>query len=126
MVGKRATNGESFQMKQNFSDRKFQFWQYRVNHGELLVRSPMDARNPRNIDIMFCGVKYVDLPRQITNLEIDNPTEADMARATERLGKPLKQKNVIVLKSEDRRFLVVASVVKIVESDMDIMASPFE
>jgi hypothetical protein len=39
-------------MKTTFDDRRFQFWQYRVSHGELLVRSPKDAAHPRNVDLM--------------------------------------------------------------------------
>jgi hypothetical protein len=50
-------------MKASFDKRKFQFWQYRVSHGEVLVRSPKDAAHPRNVDLMFVGVEYVDLPR---------------------------------------------------------------
>ena len=32
-------------MIKKFGDRNFQFWHYRVSHGELLIRSPKDANN---------------------------------------------------------------------------------
>ena len=112
-------------MKASFPERKFQFWQYRVSHGELLVRSPKDAVHARNADLMFAGVEYVDLPRVIPDLEVDEPSDEDVARARERLGESVQRDHVIVLRSQGRRYIVVASAVKAVESDMDIFDSPF-
>lgn len=113
-------------MKTTFDGRRFQFWQYRVSHGELLVRSPKDASHPRNVDLMFVGVEYVDLPRFLPDLEIDEPEEPDIARAQERVGKPVERQSVIVLMSQGRRHIVVAAAMKAVESDMDIFDSPFQ
>ncbi len=113
-------------MKASFRGREFQFWQYRVSHGELLVRSPKDAAHPRNIDLMFVGGQYVELPRHLPDLEVDEPTEADVARAVERLQEPFAHETVIVLESQGRRYLVVAAAVNVAESDMDIFDSPFE
>ena len=113
-------------MKTNFAGRSFQFWQYRVSHGELLVRSPRDAAHPRNVDLMFVGVEYVDLPRYLPDLEVDDPNDEDLARAQERLGKPVERKSVVVLKTEGRHYVVVAVAVMAVESDMDIFDSPFQ
>jgi hypothetical protein len=112
-------------MKTSFVGRKFQFWQYRVSHGELLVRSPKDAVHPRNVDLMFAGVEYVDLARFLPDLEVDEPNNEDMTRAQERLGKSVERQNVIVLKSQGRHYVVVAAAVKVVESEMDIFDSPF-
>lgn len=113
-------------MRASFLGRSFQFWKYRVSHGELLVRSPRDDAHPRNIDLMFFDVEYVDLPRFLPELEIHDPEEADMARAQERLGKQAELRTVTILKSHERRYMVVAAVMKVVESDMDIFDSPFE
>jgi hypothetical protein len=113
-------------MKTTFAGRKFQFWQYSVSHGELLVRSPKDAAHPRNADIMFAGVEYVDLPRFLADLEVDEPSDEDLARAEERLGKPVGRQSVVVLKSQGRHYLVVAAAAKAVASDMDIFDSPFK
>lgn len=113
-------------MKASFVGRSFQFWRYRVSHGELLVRSPRDDAHPRNIDLMFFDVEYVDLPRFLHGLEIDDPEDADMARAQERLGKHVELRTVTILKSLERRYMVIAAVMKVVESDMDIFDNPFE
>jgi hypothetical protein len=75
-------------MKTTFAGRRFQFWQYRVRHGELLVRSPKDAAHPRNVDLMFAGVEYVDLPRFLPDLEVDEPEDEDLSRAQLRLEEP--------------------------------------
>jgi hypothetical protein len=75
---------------------------------------------------MFAGVEYVDLPRFLPDLEVDEPNDEDLARAQERLGRPIERQSVIVLKSEGRRYMVVASAMKAVESDMDIFDSPFQ
>jgi hypothetical protein len=112
-------------MKTGFIGRRFQFWQYRVSHGELLVRSPKDAAHPRNVDVMFVGVEYVDLPRFLPDLEVDEPNDDDVARAEERLGKPVERQWVVVLKSQGRRFVVVAAAVQAVESEMEIFDTPF-
>lgn len=49
--------------------RKFQFWEYLVSQGSLLIRSPFGKIHKTNIDIMFAGVKYIDtliFPGEIT------------------------------------------------------------
>lgn len=125
MVAGWETGPESIPMKKSFAGREFQFWLYRVSHGELLVRSPKDAVHPRNIDLMFAGVEYVDLPRSLPALEVDEPKEADLARAQERLGRPLDRQSVVVLESHGRRYVVVAPVVRLAETDMEIFESPF-
>lgn len=113
-------------MKTIFAGRKFQLWQYRVSHGELLIRSPKNGGNRRNMDLMFVGVEYVDLPRFLPDLEVDDPLDEDLSRAQERLGKPIERPSVVVLKSQGRRYIVVAAAVKATESDMEIFDSPFE
>ena len=113
-------------MKASFVGRIFKVWLYRVSHGELLVRSPQDLEHSRNIDLMFAGVEYLEIPCLLPHLEVDEANDDDVARTSDRLGKLVERRNVIVLKSEGRRFLVVAAWMKAGESDMDIFDSPFE
>lgn len=111
-----------------FPGRSFQLWEYHVSHGMMLVRSPVRTGilGDTNIDIMFAGVEYVDLPRHLDNLSIADPDPPDLKVAQDRLGKAPKAANVFVLVSDNRRFIVVASVMKVAESDMDIFESPFK
>lgn len=114
-------------MKTNLSGRKFQFWQYRVSHGELLIRSPRVGDNERNIDLMFTDVVYTDLPRFFDALEVVEADPLDLARAEERLGKPVVHpERVFVLECQGRRYILVATWLKIAETDMDIFESPFD
>jgi hypothetical protein len=106
--------------------RKFQFWEYHVSHGELLVRSPRDSVNPRNVDIAFVDVRYVEMPRFLSDVELGEVTHDDVTRAGERLGTPVVDRNVFILRSGGRRYVVVAGAISISESDMDIFDSPFD
>lgn len=113
-------------MNEILKGRTFQFWEYRVSHGQLLVRSPRQAEATRNVDLMFSGVEYVDLPRFLPELELDVSGDDDVLRAQERLGKPVEARTVIVLKCRGHRHIVVAAGMSCAESDMDIFESPFD
>jgi hypothetical protein len=74
---------------------------------------------------MFAGVEYVDLPRFLPDLEVDESNDEDRARTQERLGRPVDPQSVVVLASQGRRYIVVAAAVRFTESEMDIFESPF-
>jgi hypothetical protein len=117
-----------------YPGRKFQFWSYRVSHGELLVRSPRFAAGEKNVDIMFAGVSYVDLPRFLPDFEVEGATAPDViAFAQERSGQPVTSaladkpdaSQAFVFRCGERRYVVVASWMGIAESDMDVFDTPF-
>ncbi len=112
-------------MKKQFNGFVFQLWEYRVSHGQMLVRSPKSPTQDVNVDIVFAGVEYVDLPRYLRELEIDEPTEADIAFAVDRLGKPVEANAITVLTAKGKPHIVVAAALNVGESDMDIFESPF-
>jgi len=112
-------------MTKVFPGRTFQFWEFSVSHGAMLVRSPRTEFVP-NIDIMFWDVRYVDLPRDILpELELDDPNDMDIAFVQERLRTPVKSQDIVVLKVGGRRYRVVAGGIKVAESLMDNYDSPF-
>lgn len=74
---------------------------------------------------MFFGVEYLDLPRFLPDLEVDEPSDQDLAKAQERLGKAVERRSVFVLKTQGRNYLIVAAAVQVAESDMDMFDSPF-
>ena len=113
-------------MKAAFPGRSFQLWEYKVSHGMMLVRSPKSAEAPSNIDVMFAGVEYADVPRYFSELRIEEPDPADLSFARKKLGKQETAATVTVLECEGRRYVVVASGIKVVENDMDIFESPFQ
>lgn len=112
-------------MNKRFDGRVFQLWEYRVSHGQMLVRSPKSPTQEVNVDIAFVDVEYVDLPRYLREVEIDDPTETDIAFAVDRPGKQVEAKAITVLKAKGKRYIVVATAAKVTESDMDIFESPF-
>ena len=112
-------------MLAEYPDRRFQFWFYRVSHGELLIRSAKEAPGTRNIDVMFVAVEYVDLPRVFDGLAIVPAAPADVARAEERVGHALDPARVVVLVTEGRRHYVIAAGCMVQENDLDLFELPF-
>ena len=97
-----------------------------MSHGQLLVRSPKDANHSTNLDLMFSGVEYMDLPRHLGQIEVHEPDETDVLFIRERLAKQGGSDSIFVLISDSRRYRVVAAALKISENELDIFESPFE
>ena len=56
------------------SDRDFRLWEYRVSHDQLLLRSPQGETHWRNLDLIFVGVEYLDLPTLLRGVELRQAT----------------------------------------------------
>lgn len=113
-------------MTTQYAMRNFQVWLFRVGHGELLVRSPRDEVNSRNVDLVFVGVDYMDLPRVLSGVVVFATSLDDIRRAEERLGRPVDRSTIRVLETEGRRHLVVAAHFSIEENDLDLGEVPFD
>ncbi|GGA16752.1 hypothetical protein GCM10008018_71490 [Paenibacillus marchantiophytorum] len=111
---------------QEIKDRKFQFWFYRVSHGELLIRSPKSKENPKNIDIMFFDIRYIELPRFLDEIMLDEATNEEILYLNNKLGEPLKDRKVTIIVSRGIRYLIVASFFKVKENELDLFELPFE
>ncbi len=66
-------------MKTSFKSRVFQTWEFKVSHGHLLIRSPKTSDHPTNIDLKFADVQYMELPRFLRGIEVDEPNEIDIS-----------------------------------------------
>lgn len=118
-------SGEPFPMIEQLNDKKFQFWEYLVSHGSLLIRSPKKGDQQYNVDIKFYGVEYVAVPRHLEGI-VQSKVNAEEVKHVERmLGKPVNKDNVFVLESSTGRHLVVAAKMKVEENEADIFNSPF-
>jgi hypothetical protein len=84
----------------------FKFWEFRISHGKLLIRSPKYLSQTVNVDIMFTGVLYVDLPSYLGNIDIDSPTEAETSLITDRLGKISSDDGIFIVKAQVKRFAI--------------------
>lgn len=103
----------------------FQTWEFKVSHGQLLIRSPRDTSYSTNVDLMFFGVEYMDLPRHLGQLEVQQPDETDISFIRERLAKLDSSDSIFVLISGSRRYRVVAAAMKIAENEREIFDTPF-
>lgn len=113
-------------------ERMFQIWEYWVSHAQLLLRSPGDLRCPpgtseaRNLDLMFVGVEYIELPAVIEGLELAESSAEDHRVAAQRIGHPVPAGHVFVLATAGRRHLVVAGGLTVLENDRELMQSSLE
>jgi hypothetical protein len=128
-TGVQAGNlGSSMKLKLPSTDtgHGFKVWEYRVSHKQLLLRRPKATDSSKNLDVMFSNVQYMDLPSTLPDLEIEEPNKDDIAFAESRAGKKaLKNDKVFVLKSDNRRHVIVAGDVAVRESSMGLFESPF-
>jgi hypothetical protein len=103
-----------------------------VSHGRLLIRSPQspgtldEPKQTTNVDLHFWGVDYFELPRILRGIEIAPPMEQDVERIGAILCKRISPVNIVVLRSGDQRFFVVADSFEITENEWDIFESPIE
>ncbi|OQY50404.1 MAG: hypothetical protein DRR08_24675 [Candidatus Parabeggiatoa sp. nov. 2] len=109
-----------------FFERTFRLWEFNVSHNQLLLRSPKKKSQPRNIDIAFVGVGYVDIPTKLDGITFCQPTADEIDRICERLGKKVAHDEIHVLSSAGKRYLVVATAKKVWDNDFDIFESSLE
>jgi hypothetical protein len=105
--------------------RKFQLWHYIVSHGHLLIRSGIDNRETTNIDISFTAVTYVEVPRHLGEITLDEPTDEERARLKARTDKFYDDYQTTVIVSGLNRFYVVSSWVSIEENQLDLFDAPY-
>ncbi|WP_178382334.1 hypothetical protein, partial [Paenibacillus sp. P3E] len=71
-------------------------------------------------------VQYVELPRVLPDLIIVEVSDDEVKYVNEKLQKEIKANDIVVLLSSGNRYLVVCSIMKIVENDLDLFELPFE
>lgn len=114
------------------SPRTFKVWEYQISLGQLLVRSPKapattnEPEQVTNLDVVFLRVEYLAVPRLMRGLELATPTNDEVARMGQILGRPVRADEVKVLVSGEHRHIVVAASASVSENDWDILDSPFE
>ncbi len=52
------------------SDRYFTVFDFLISHGQLLLRSSKDDSSVKNIDIVFFGIKYIQLFTSLIGISI--------------------------------------------------------
>jgi len=60
----------------NFT-RRFQVWEYKVSHGQLLLRSVKGDGLPTRVDVLFKSVAAVHLPTAFDGLSVSETSEGE-------------------------------------------------
>lgn len=113
--------------KMELYERKFKLWFYQVSHSEAIIRSPkMDGNKvyDKNIDIYVGDIDYIEMPCILQELWIDKATQDDVAYLRQKCNKDITVERIVVFVSEGRRYYVVASIIKIMENDLDFATLP--
>jgi hypothetical protein len=103
----------------------FEIWSYLGSKRRLYIRSTKGDSQPKNVDLIFHGVSYIDLLTIFWGLEIVPPTEQEIQRATEIVGMELHPDWIHILRSRERRSMVVAETMSIEENDRELHDLPF-
>ncbi len=106
--------------------RSFRLWEFQVSHGQLLLRSPKSESESQNLDIVFAGVEYIELPTKMETVTLTEPSAEERERAADALGKSVPVERVFIIESNERRFLVVAAAMVVEENDLDLFESSLE
>lgn len=104
-------------------NRLFKLWYYTVSHKQMLLRS-IGNDNTCNIDIYFGDVSYVEMPVEMKEIKILETMQEDINYITQRIGKT--KKVITVLMSDNRKYFIVSSVMKIMENDLSMFELPFD
>lgn len=110
----------------NLSGRSFRVWEFRVSHDQLLLRSARSQQHAQNLDVIFAGVDYLELPTKLGEIEITRPTAEDLRRLHAAFREDVAERDVHVIVSGGRRFIVVAAGMKVTLNDLDIFESSLE
>lgn len=108
-------------------NREFKFWFYQVSHGEAIIRSPKTDSEKTygiNIDIYLGNIMYIEMPCLFQGLQIDKATEEDAVYLSQKLDKDISVEKIVVLISEGKRYYVIASIIKIMENNLDYGVLP--
>lgn len=106
--------------------RAFRLWDYNVSHNQLLFRSPKGTDSKENVDIVFWGVEYLDVPTTFKEVDIVPGTLRDAEKVSMLIGKPIGPGDVYRLVSSEHIFLVAAAGYKVLSNDLDLFESSLE
>ena len=107
------------------SDRRFQIWEYKVSHQQLLIRSPKSKEHATNLDLIFVGVDYLALPKSMDGISVVPPDEAEQ-RFASTFNSESYSPQIIILETRGKRHMVIAAKYRVFENDLDLFESSLE
>jgi len=108
------------------NNRTFQIWKYHVSHSMLLVRSPQNKEHKTNIDIIFHGVRFINLPNIFYGMSISpiSPEiDKDLLVMIENMQ--YNPNEVLVFRGDKQKFYVIASGFSVEENEDSIFDVKF-
>lgn len=108
------------------SDRTFRLWQFFVSHNQLLIRSPKSTQHCSNIDIVFWGVEYIEIPSFLKSVKLTENTTRDIEKAETLIGKSVEASSVFIVESETGKYLIIAGGFKVLRNNLDLFESSLE
>ena len=91
----------------------FQTWVWTCSHSSLLIRA-VKAEQGQNIDLMFSGVFYMQIPNSFHGLELDTVTLKEISYLQAQCQEEDADRTAFhVLCSKERRYYVGASHLRI-------------
>ena len=109
--------------------QNYHIWDFAVGHSRLNLRhTDVDANDgsTRNIDIIFSGVEYMELPDILEDLVLDSPTEEELAYLAGRCRFFSVESKCHVLVAGGRRYYVVAGGPHVEENTLPLFTSFLE
>jgi hypothetical protein len=104
------------------SDRTFKLWDYRVSHEQMLLRSPRTPQIETNIDVVFWGVEWIELPTVLAGVGLMAP-DADEAAAITRRHKGVEDGSLYCIASGGDRYFIAAQGFRVLQNVLDIFDS---
>ncbi|WP_152982010.1 hypothetical protein [Prosthecomicrobium hirschii] len=109
-----------------FRGRMFQFWEYTVSHGSLLIRSPATAETNNTLDIVAYAVEYVSIPRHFGDISIARASQSEVETVAKLIDRTLHETcKVWTIESSGIRFLIAATFLQLREYHGHNYFSPF-
>lgn len=94
----------------------------------MLIRSFGASSEMANIDIVFHGVRYMEIASAFRGIVFADPDSEDVDKVSSKFGSDFLDETTVLYKliSDGQGYLVVATTVEIYENHMDYSESPLE
>lgn len=107
-------------------DRTFKMWDFYITHSQLLLRSHKTVTHPKNIDIIFGDVDYVELPTILSGFAFVEAGPEDHRKAEQVMNGPVAAHRVFAIETKGRRYLVIAGGMVVQENELMMRESSLE
>ena len=103
------------------SDRYFIVFDFMISHGQLLLRASKDENELRNIDIIFFGVRYIQLFTSFMGLSIRIVNDNKNVLSYNSLNSFLNDDAncLFEIESRNEKFYIGASYLKVYENELE-------